>query len=63
MIKSLNNSITEEKLDIFMDELDNREEFVCVGNACFLAANVCAGQACAIACFGISACAVGLHTW
>lgn len=63
MIKSLNATIDERNFQVYIEELDEREEFVCVGQACFLVAEVCVGQACAVACFGISACAVGIHAW
>ena len=60
MINSLNVTIDDVQLDAFIEDLENRDEMLCFLNACGVAANPCVGQACAIACFGIGACGIGL---
>lgn len=62
MVKSINKEINDiEQLSIYIEELEKREEFVCFVAACAGAAQVCVVQACAVACFGISACFIGAH--
>lgn len=61
MINSLNAAISDEQLDLFMQELEERDEMLCFLNACAVAFNPCVGAACAVACVGISACLVGVH--
>lgn len=63
MINSLNSALTDDKLDMLIEEIENREEMICFLNACAANAELCFLQACAVACFGISACAVGAHSW
>lgn len=61
MIKSLNTTIDDEQLDFFVQELDERDEMVCIFNACGAAINPCLGQACGAACIGITICVAGAH--
>jgi len=61
MIKSLNTEINDKQLDLFMQELEERDEMLCFLNACGAAANPCIGQACAAACIGITICFAGAH--
>lgn len=61
MIKSLNTSIIDEEMDLFIQELDERDEMVCVLNGCGVAAQPCLGQACGAACIGITVCLAGAH--
>lgn len=62
MIKSMNRELDENAI-IYIEALDEREENLCLWNACGVAGNLgCGGQACAIACIGISVCLLGLHT-
>ena len=63
MIDSLNATLTDDKLELLMEELEDREEMICFLNACSGNAEFWILQACAVACFGISACAVGAHSW
>jgi hypothetical protein len=63
MIRSINSSLDKKELLVYIEELESREEFACSGDACAAEANVCLRQACALACIGITACAVGLHIW
>lgn len=60
MIKSLNKEVND--LDDYIQELEEREEYACAVAACGVAANPCAGNACLVACVGITACLLGLHT-
>ncbi len=61
MIQSLNTVIDDEQMNFFIEELEERDEMLCILNACAGAATPCLGQACVGACFGISLCLVGLH--
>lgn len=61
MIKSLNTMIDDEKMEVFIQELEERDEMFCVGKACVGNLEPCIAQACAGACIGISACALGAH--
>lgn len=61
MITSLNNTIDDNQLDVFMQELEDRNEMLCIGNACAGAANPCVGQACAGGCIGVTICLLGAH--
>ncbi|MFC3749977.1 hypothetical protein [Paenibacillus sp. GCM10012306] len=61
MITSINSAIDNKELDLFMKELEERDEMLCFFNACGTAANPCGGQACAAGCIGISVCFLGLH--
>ena len=63
MIQSMNREFDENSMNVLTEELDNREELVCAWTACVVAANFgCLGQACVVACIGITACPVGAHT-
>lgn len=63
MIKSMNKEIDDNLVQLFIEEVDDREELICLWNACAIAFNFgCAGQACGLACIGISICVAGLHT-
>lgn len=61
MIKSLNSSIDDEKMELFIQELEERDEMICFAKACVGNLEVCVGQACAGACIGITICAAGAH--
>lgn len=63
MIQSINKEIIDaDQLNIYIEEMEKREELLCFLAACAGAAEPCVVQACAVACFGISACFVGAHT-
>jgi len=62
MIKSINREFDEEMVRVHFEELDEREENLCVFAACALEASPCGGQACLVACIGASVCLLGLHT-
>lgn len=63
MIKSINKEIINtDQFNIYIEEMENREELLCFLAACAGAAAPCVLQACAVACFGISACFIGAHT-
>lgn len=61
MIKSLNTAIDDERMDLFVQELEERDEMICVGKLCGGNLELCVAQACAGACIGISVCFVGAH--
>jgi len=61
LIKSLNAVIDDKQLDVFMQELEERDEMICFFNACGAQAGICVGNACGIACIGIGPCLVGVH--
>lgn len=61
MITSINTAINNDQLDLFMKELDERDEMICFFNACGAALNLCGGQACGAACIGIGPCLLGIH--
>ncbi len=63
MIQSMNREFDEASMTVLTEELDTREELACLWTACAVALNVgCVGQACLVACIGITACPVGAHT-
>lgn len=61
MIKSINTSIDDEKMDLFIYELEERDEMICILKACAANAELCLGQACGAACIGITICVAGAH--
>ncbi len=61
MIKSLNTAIDDERMDLFVQELEERDEMICVGKLCGANLELCVAQACGGACIGISVCLVGAH--
>ena len=63
MMTSINKSIDDDGIRVIIEEMDEREEMICLWYACGAAANLlCLGQACAAACIGITVCLAGLHT-
>lgn len=62
MIKSLNKAVDTEEVEFYIEELDERDEYACFLAACGVAANPCLSNACGVACIGITACLLGLHT-
>ncbi len=61
VITSLNTTIDDTQMEFFIQELDERNEMICVLNACGAAFNPCLGQACGAACIGITICIAGAH--
>jgi len=61
-MKSLNKSFEYEELDTCFEELEQREELACAIAACGANATLCLGNACLLACIGVSVCLLGIHT-
>lgn len=49
-----------KELDLTAIELEDREEFACVGHICGADLGLCGGVICGVACVGIGICGVGL---